>query len=379
MKKILLIFAFLLNLLPIVTNNHIIMGLQGARAQSMGSENITYYPCENDNGDMYFSMTPCPESQLPDVCITACKYCQNSMDCDLIKFHHCNLMPKDEEESNWKPKPDQPDNNLSTGGSGGGGSHDSGSSSSQEKDWDKRPNWKYYDPETCDCSNHNIPRTAFTNDLAKATVNITQNNSTCSAACIEKCLAEIKPEVFNKLAWDLYKQGESEIGDLKLPSCFSDYSRKELSSTGFKDHYADMLIQSALINTMNTILSYDPIKDTQEKPMTWDNLVGNIQGYQFPGEVFRMLSLLGFEDIEFGHIPLDKMEKIDYNKYFVIGLGYYNDKPNDDNLHGGLLNMHFAQILDVGENKIHYWSWQKNRISNLKETDNFISIIKIKK
>ena len=378
MKKILLVFVFLLNLLPIVTNNHIMMGLQGAKAQSMGSENVTYYQCENDNGDMYFSMTPCPESQLPDVCITACKYCHNSMDCDILIFHHCNQMPKEEDKSEWEVTPDNPKDNPSTGGGGGGSSNNNGSSSSQEKDWDKRPDWKYYDPETCDCCNHNIPRTAFTNDLAKATVNITQNNSTCSAACIEKCLAELKPEVFKKLAWDLYKQGESEIGGLKLPSCFRDYTTSELSKTDFGGHYADMLIQSALINKMNFILSYDPVKDTKDSDF-FDKKIGQIEGMQLSDKLYDMLKSLGFEDVTFHVInqTLDELHNIDFTNYFVIALCSCND--NDYNLNGNIWHMHYAQILGIDDSAISYWSWQAEHSSLKEKTDNFVNYIKIKK
>ncbi len=382
MKKIFLVFIFLLNLLPILTNEHIMMGLQRIKAQSMGSENVTYYQCEKYNGDMYFSTTPCPASEYPEVCITACKYCQNSMSCDSYKFHHCHNMPSEESKSEWETTPpNTSSNNPSYGGGGGGSSSSGSSSSSQDKEWDKRPDWNHYNPEYCDSYTYNIPRTQFTADLAKATENIVQNNSTCSAACIEKCIAELNPSIYNKIAWDLYTQGKSQIGSLKLPKCFADYSAEELSATGFGQNYADMLIQSALINTMNYVLSYDPVKDN-DKSSFFDKMIGNAEGLQMTSSISNMLKSVGFQNVDVLKSPsISDLQEIDFTKNFVIVLCYYNDDDDDDNLNGDILHMHYAQLLGIDKenNAINYWSWHAKRTSSIDKTDNFKYIIKIKR
>ncbi len=350
MKKILLIFAFLLNLLPIVTNNHIIMGLQGARAQSMGSENITYYPCENDNGDMYFSMTPCPESQLPDVCITACKYCQNSMDCDLIKFHHCNLMPKDEEESNWKPKPDQPDNNLSTGGSGGI-SNNKGNSSSKNDGQSERDSRNYDFNGNAPWPSKTISKEQFYDDLDKTIADPSSirqgDDGTCGAAVIEKLLAELFPIEFDKAATSLYAHGYYDPWQLQLKA----FSATDKICADKGKSTVDMIFQTVITQENNWYYYYfDPaISNSNFKASTLWLSVSSFLRNNIGLKVYVQDSPT-YKDIQ----------KALNNKQILFIIALVCEKDGQFISNELTDADHYVQIQGATNDSLTYWSWGEN-------------------
>lgn len=350
MKKILLVFVFLLNLLPIVTNNRIMMGLQGAKAQSMGSENITYYQCKNDNGDMYFSMTPCPESQLPDVCIAVCKHCKNYIDCDVLIFHHCNQMPKEEDKSEWEVTPDNPKDNPSTGGGGGGSSSNNGSSSSKNNGQQERDSRDYDLNGDAPWPSKTISRQQFYDDLDKTIANPSSirqgEDRTCGAAVIEKLLAELFPIEFDKAATSLYAHGYYDPWKLQLRafSATDSICRAKNKST------VDMIFQTVI---------------TQENNWCFDDFDPAISSSGFKASTL-WLSVSSFLRNNIGlkvyvqDSPTYKdIQKALNNKQILFIIALVCEKDGQFISNELTDAHHYVQIQGASNDSLTYWSWGK--------------------
>ncbi len=383
MKKVLLLSIFLLNLLSIITNNSI--GSLQIKAQSMGSE-VTYYPCkewdtQKMDYDWHFSTSPC-DNNLPGVCVTVCKYCHNSMSCENAAYHTCPGMYQDEhgyepQYPQYPPQPTTPTNGgtPTIGGVTGCG----GVTVDPNPDDGKRHGSRSsdnYDPKLSKSYGHNIYDSDFTKDILRIQMNastITQNNSTCSAAVIEKALAELSPDRLKKLAFDLYMNGESTIGNTILPECMADYKANYLvSHTAFnKNHQVvDLLVQTGLTNAMNgNNDKYDPADDDGglfshgwQGPTTVENMLKKL----FPGRVSSQ-ALPSVEDVS----------KINLKNYFVIFLCRPNPNEKIFDLDGNILNQHYAQLIDFDKDKTTYWSWGDKHESY--KTNRFEYIILINK
>ena len=366
----------MLNLLTLVSN--IDMGNQ-MLAQNMGSE-VTLYPCKDGfdpttgNDVWHFSTSPC-NNELTGVCVTACPYCKSSMPCDNYSWHSCPGKYNAEHSGNDN-YPTYPNYPPTTGGGGGGTSSGGGGGGSSYID--NRPdeplpqrNYDFYDHDLVESFGRNISSVDFQIDLKrlqKSSIGIVQNPSTCSAACIEKILLDINPRLFEQLATELYHSGKSEIGDLKCPDCMWKYrSNKLVPNTGYYDekgsHVVDLLIQSALINSMNKVFTYDPVTDN-------GHLID--MGWQEPASVFEMLKkLFGQQKVTFMAIPsAENMKSIDYKKNYVIVLCNPNSSDDNYNLDGPSINLHYAVLTsfdgtgnDYSGYTAKYWSWHENHVS----------------
>lgn len=362
-------------------------------AQNMGSE-VTVYPCKTfnpttGNDDWHFSTSPC-NNELPGVCVTACRYCKNSMPCDNYSWHSCPGK-YNAEHSGSDNYPSYPTYPPSTGGqgsgstSGGGGGGSSYIDNRPEKPLPQR-NYDDYDPDLRGSFGHNISSVDFQRDLKRlqaSSIGIVQNPSTCSAASIEKILLDLNPSQFKQLASELYHCGESSIGDLKCPDCMKGYRSYQLvPNTSYYDkengsHVVDLLIQSALVNSMNTVFKYDPVKDS-----------GSIydMGWQTPSAVEGMLKkLFGEQNVTATSVPYaEYMSSIDYDKNYVIVLCNYSKSSNNYNLDGPSWCLHYA-VLNSFEsigNDYHgsiakYWSWGENHVST--KNNQFLYVFVIKK
>ena len=208
----------------------------------------------------------------------------------------------------------------------------------------------------------------------KSPEGIIQNGSTCSAAVIEKCLAELDPKLFKEMATSLYNTGKCSVGDLKLPSFWRNYSYNDfMKKTDYGDHVVDLIMQTAILNKMNSLLPYDPTNDKGQD-------LGKIEGFQDPLSVRDMIKSFNIGNVISIKSPaIYDLQRIDYNNNFVIALGYSNKDPADYNLHGGLFEMHYAEILGINNNVISYWSWGGRHSSNIKETDDFQYLIIIER
>lgn len=360
-------------------------------AQNMGSE-VTVYPCKTfnpttGNDDWHFSTSPC-NNELPGVCVTACRYCKNSMPCDNYSWHSCPGKYNAEHSGNDN-YPSYPTYPPSTGGqgsgstSGGGGGGSSYIDNRPEEPKSQRPSYDFYNPELRESFGHNIGLTAFHNSLdrlLKSSLGIVQNPSTCSAASIEKAILDINPKLFEQLATELYHSGKSEIGDLKCPDCMWKYrSDSFLKTEYYKDgsHAVDLLIQSALANSMNTVYEYDPVRDK-----------GNLtdMGWQTPSAVEGMLKkLFGEQNVTATPVPYaEYMSSIDYEKNYVIVLCNPNRSYDNPNLDGPATSLHYAVLNsfegtgnDYRGYTARYWSWHKNNVST--QNNQFLYVFVIKK
>lgn len=365
MKKIFLVFIFLLNLLPILTNEHIMMGLQRIKAQSMGSENVTYYQCEKYNGDMYFSTTPCPASEYPEVCITACKYCQNSMSCDSYRFHHCHNMPSEESKSEWETTP--PNTSSNNPSYGGGGCGSSTNNNDLKRDTLPQRNSDDYDFGHPRPPRRSITKDVFLDDLDKTISypgSINQGSEgTCGAAVIEKLLAELFPIEFDRAAMSLYNYAYYDPWKLLLRS----FSATEQDCKDMKKSTVDLIFQTAITQNNNYIYdNYDPIKnksDNVTSTIYWrisDFLTNNI------GLNVETLSYPSYEEL---HTALK-----DENTQFVIAFVKIDD---NNNFESSITGNHYVQILNADvENRIKYWSWGRENFSSCSKVCKLYKIYK---
>ncbi len=117
MKRYILLLIFLLNLLPVIKDGSIELGLT-ASAQRMGNESGGYYDCHDDEIGDYLSPYPCDW----ELCIKACPHCDESFPCEEWGWHECDVYNGDDED-------DGGDWNDPWPGTGGGGGSTGGSTS----------------------------------------------------------------------------------------------------------------------------------------------------------------------------------------------------------------------------------------------------------
>lgn len=341
------------------------MGLQGIKAQSMGSENITYYQCENDYGDSYFSTSPCPASEFPEVCITACSYCHNSMSCESLRFHHCHNMPSGNDYSDWGTPPSNPSTNNSSVSTGGGGGSSNGNTTNQNDNLPKR-NSDDYDFGHPRPPRRSISKTQFLDDLDKTISDPSSINQgvdgTCGAAVIEKLLAELFPIEFDKAAMNLYNTAMYQPWGLILQS----FSATDQDCNDKGKSTVDMIFQTAITQANNYWYNdYDPMKESNNNTTsTWywkiesflqDNIGLKVETLTRP-TYFDIQSALN-----------------DGQTQFVIAFVNVDDNKNFTK---GLFGNHYVQILGVTQGQINYWSWGQNNQSNSSE---IYKLYKIKK
>lgn len=94
--------------------------------------------------------------------------------------------------------------------------------------------------------------------LIKSSDKINQTGSTCSAAVIQKLLAESDPFLYRQIVMSLYGTGEYKPWGLKLSDCYQTLKLSEVEN--LKDP-VDLIMQCAIINKMNLFLHYDPRLD----------------------------------------------------------------------------------------------------------------------
>lgn len=205
--------------------------------------------------------------------------------------------------------------------------------------------------------------------LKKSPSEIRQNGSTCSAAVIQKLLAETDDKRYRQIVWSLYKTGRYESLGLELSDCY-----KSLSTSDVKILHdpVDLMMQCAIINKMNSVFNYDPTQDDG------DNLMGNAVGMQWPSRVEDFISDIGgYSTISFDNPTKDLLEHLDYSDFFVIAFVDSSSDPNNYNFEGKQL--HFAQITQVTSSDIYYWSWGKENRANKNDFKGIHSIIIVSK
>lgn len=395
MRRILLLGVILLNLLPMITDGFISTDALRASAQTYGNE--SFYECDDELG-MFVSPIPCEGVVVYGHKCEKCGDCfetEDELDLHILSCHavyecqYCyqrfyvseyddeNRQARDNHEEtcpsklNDGGKPgnseqggNSTDGSGGTGGASGSGGMSGGGGYSSCQD-DNNLNTIY-------CTN--IPKEEFDKDLWKESDQIKQNGSTCSAAVIEKCLADLNPALFRRMALNLYLKGEYPEYNLSLSSDLNTYSYSDLvNRTNYGTNFVDLIMQDAFENKMN-LMPYSPIYD-------FDQTIGKISGFQYPWRVKSMLELLDVGEVSVIVYPsFNDLKNINYDNNFVIALCRISSEDSDYDLHGSVYNLHYAQIIGIDDFKILYWSWGKNDLESAKDnTDRFLYLLTIKR
>ena len=191
----------------------------------------------------------------------------------------------------------------------------------------------------------NIPKEKFIKDLRNHINNprtIQQgNNGTCGAAAISKYLAEEQPDLYAKTAISLYTTGFATNRGLTLSVTgeMKNGTVGDLHNAGLNSVAA--IMQGALTNLNNNWLTINTFKGESGS-----------NSFMWPGFIKSFLNkFVGVDVRNIGAFPtIEALKKIDYNKYFVIGLVH----ENRGRIASGLIPNHYVQLL--GFNNKNYAS-----------------------
>ena len=199
----------------------------------------------------------------------------------------------------------------------------------------------------------NIPKEKFIKDLRNRINNprtIQQGeNGTCGAAAISKYLAEEQPDLYAKTAISLYTTGFATNRGLALSVTdeMKNGTVGDLHKAGLNS--VDAIMQGALTNLNNDWLTINTFKGES-----------GVNSFMWPGFIKSFLNkFVGVDVRNIGAFPtIDALKKIDYNKYFVIGLVH----ENRGRIASGLIPNHYVQLLGFNnQNYASFWTWgEKN-------------------
>ena len=335
MRKIVLILFCLFNILSIVTDGELNIGEQTVLAQRMYSEPI-------DGGSLWEVDVTGDASTGRD---------------DGFKDPGDNFGDGDD---------------LFAGGENNGNS-DSGSEDNSGSDLDPMPD----DPGPGNSSS-NKPSTPYCKEIRKEDIErglkkpsdkIMQNGSTCSAAVIQKLLAETDPQLYRQIVMSLYRTGEYKPLGLKLSDCYQSLKPSEVEQ--LKDP-VDLIMQCAIINKMNDHMHYDSTLDNG------NNIIGNLAGFQWPGDVEEfILETLSYNTVDNDDINQGLIRYLDYSDFFVIALVNYSSDRNNYDFEGN--KFHYAQITRATDDYIYYWSWGGTNMASMKSWTGIHYVILVKK
>lgn len=206
-----------------------------------------------------------------------------------------------------------------------------------------------------------ISQTEILQAIWKPSTKIKQTGSTCSAATLQKLLADTNPVLYRKIVMSLYNSGKYEPWGLELSECYQKLKMtdvKHSNNPNEKFDPVDLIMQGAFINRMNAKLHYDPTLDD-------GNLIGDLVGVQFDWRLEWMIKNVMEYPLVIKDTPsFDDLCKQNYKDNFIIGLVYYNDDNYD--FQGDSFHQHYAQIIGTSTSSIQYWSWASNHSANKK-------------
>lgn len=314
MKRIVFIFLGLFSFMTMITNEHFCFDGQKALAQRMYSE-------------------PIDRGSFDDVIING--------------YYRPDNNGFDTEEDLWGDSDDGQDTPSSGNDNSDGEDYDSGSdidNSSGDNSYSSQPSKTY-------CQG--ITMNEILKALWKSSDKIKQTGSTCSAAVLQKLLADTAPRMYRQIVNALYKTGKYGDWGLELSDCFQKLKVSDVTGGGDS---VDLIMQSAFINRMNPVWNYDPTIDD-------GNVAGNYVGLQPSWRIEWMIRNVMEYNVNLYDSPsIKNIEKINYGENFVIGLVYYND--DDYNFSGNYLHQHYVQITGVSTTGIKYWSWGGNNVAD---------------
>lgn len=317
MKRIVFIFLGLFSFMTMITNEHFCFDGQKALAQRMYSEPI-------DGGS------------FGDVIINGDYWPDNN--------------GFDTEEDLWGDSDDGQDTPSSGNDNSDGEDYDSGS------DIDNSSGDNSYSSQSSKTYCQGITMDEILKALWKSSDKIKQTGSTCSAAVLQKLLADTDPVLYRKIVLALYKTGKYEPWGIGLSDCYKNLKVSDVKNVYNKNERydpVDLIMQCAFINKMNAIYDYNPLLDDGE------NNKGKIRGMQPSYRVRSFIENTMNKNVETIFNPeLGDLEEINYNDSFVIAKVYYNN--SNDDFEGTVFQQHYAQLTGLTSDKISYWSWGGN-------------------
>lgn len=189
--------------------------------------------------------------------------------------------------------------------------------------------------------------------LKKSSMKILQTGSTCSAAVLQKLLAEYSPELYRQIVMSLYEKGEYKPWGLFLSDCYKDLKLSDVNKNygqNEKKDPVDFIMQCALINKMNWAFHYNPTIDTG------DNILGNLSGMQSSERVMGFITdYTSYNMVDYDDITYDFVKDLNCSDKFVIA--FVKSSKEEDNYNFEGTKRHFAQIIKVTDDYIYYWSW----------------------
>ena len=228
----------------------------------------------------------------------------------------------------------------------------------------------------------NIPKKRFIADLKarlKYPSGINQGNAgSCGSAVLTKYLAQERPDIFAATAISLYVNGKATHNQMTISvsESMEEGTLSQLKAIGGSNNVADAIMQGAITNTNNKILSYNHFSDDQGAPdHHWYNRFSKwykgVTSFMYPSFIGNFISnFVGATISNAGTSTLD-LQKIDYAHNFVIALihqGFSAGIPN-----------HYVQIRNVERNTVHFWSWGENWKQKLESHNGIWDVIVIRK
>ena len=206
----------------------------------------------------------------------------------------------------------------------------------------------------------NIPK----DDFVKSLKNHIQNprsvnqgsNGCCGAAAISKYMAEERPELYVQTAISLYTTGTASNNDVRISVTneMKTGTTNELRSAGMTS--ADAIVQGAIINSANSVLSFNPFK--AESGLNTLMTPGKVESFltNYVGATVRTISPYPT------HYAL---RQTNYSKFFVIGLVHHGSESITNPTFA--IPNHYVQLTGITGNKVSYWTWgeSKDRASSI--------------
>ncbi len=211
--------------------------------------------------------------------------------------------------------------------------------------------------------------------LFKSSEKIRQTGSTCSAAVLQKLLAETNDKLYREIVMALYKTGKYEDWDLELSDCYKWLRVTDVTDVNnptAKFDPVDLILQGAFINRLNAFAEYDPTLDNGK------NLLGNFVGMEPWWRMEWMIcNVMEYDMVKIDNPTFEILCTQNYKENFIVGLVYYNDE--NYNFQGDVFHQHYAQITGTDTSTIQYWSWASRHSASKESSDGIQKLYVIKR
>lgn len=384
MKRILIIIAFALNMLPMVTDYN----WGTATAQTLDNE--YGYECEEPDGFRYISPIPC---DAVEICREQCPLCGEFADCDVMWMHTC-YTPDSElgEGSDSEDNQEYGDNGSYPGGYyGGNSSHSGGSHGTSYVNLQKQALDLIQFYKSVSQNNRFYSSEIYKNAYLEKLENVIRHpqtiyqgaNGTCGAAVLMKMLAEIAPSDLVKAAISLFETGEYRPWSWTIPEGMKNCTLKQLKEIRINE--VEAIVQTGITNGNNKYMEYSANTDNQNNKDFWGQNYEGTKSFMWPSYIRDFTnSIYPNKFIEMCSDPdFPQIRRIDYAQEFVIAAVDTNDTTL---VHDGLLPTHYVQIKSVRESTseigcydIEYWDYGRAKTSHNYTTTGIYYLYRIRR